>query len=196
MKRTATLFFLLTFTLIGAAACTERETTTATTLATDTGTDTTMTATDTATQTALQPADQEFINKAAKMGMAEVKLATTVSSRAESEDVRNYAQRMIDDHNRSNEELRSFATGKGMTLPTELDADKRELDTKLASLSGAELDRTYMGAMVQDHTTAVAEFERASKEAADADLRAWAAKTLPVLQEHHKVAQDTLAKLE
>ena len=196
MKRMMALLFLMTFTLAVAVACGERETTTDTAMVTDTGTDTAMTATDTAAQTSLQPADQEFVNKAAKIGMAEVQLGNTVSGRAESPEVRGYAERMVADHTRSNDELRSFATSKRMTLPTELNADKKELDTRLASLSGAELDRTYMDAMVQDHATAISEFERASNEASDPDLKAWATKTLPALQEHHKMAQDILSKLQ
>ena len=197
MKRTSTLLSILILTLSVAVACGERETTTDTVLSTETGTDTALTTTtDTGPQTSLQPADQEFVNKAAKIGMAEVQLGNTVSGRAESPEVRSYAERMVADHTRSNDELRSFATSKGMTLPTELDADKKELDTRLASLSGAELDRTYMDAMVQDHATAISEFERASNEASDPDLKAWATKTLPALQEHHKMAQDILSKLQ
>jgi putative membrane protein len=144
----------------------------------------------------ITPGDRTFAETAARIGMAEVQLATNVSNRAQTAEVRAFAQRMITDHNRSNQELTTLAAQKGIDPPADLDPKHKELDTTLATLAGPELDRTYMQAMVDDHAAAVAAFQSAAAEASDADLKAWAAKTLPVLHEHHRMAQEILGTLQ
>lgn len=142
------------------------------------------------------PGDRNFADTAARMGMAEVQLATNVSNRAQTQEVRSFAQRMITDHNRSNQELTTLSAQKGIDPPADLDPKHKELDTKLAGLTGPQLDRAYMQAMVEDHAAAVAAFQSAAAEATDAELKAWAAKTLPVLHEHHRMAQEILGTLK
>jgi putative membrane protein len=144
----------------------------------------------------LSPGDREFAETAAKTGMAEVQLATNVSNRAQTQEVRSFAQRMITDHNRSNQELTTLGATKGIDPPADIDPDKKALDTRLSGLTGPELDRTYMQAMVDDHAAAVSRFQSAAAQLTDRDLKAWAAKTLPVLQEHHRMAQDILGTLK
>jgi putative membrane protein len=144
----------------------------------------------------LSASDREFAETAAKTGMAEVQLATNVSARAQTQEVRSFAQRMITDHNRSNQELATLGATKGIDPPADIDPDKKTLDTKLSGLTGPELDRTYMQAMVDDHAAAVSRFESAAAQLTDPDLKAWAAKTLPVLQEHHRMAQEILGTLK
>ena len=143
----------------------------------------------------LAPGDREFAEKASRMGMAEVQLATNVSNRAQTQEVRSFAQQMIADHNRSNQELASLASRKGIDPPADVLPEHKALDEQLAKLTGPELDRAYMEAMVKDHEKAAAEFESASQQLTDPDLKAWAAKTLPVLHQHHKTAQDILATI-
>lgn len=141
------------------------------------------------------PADRAFVETAAKMGMAEVQLATNVSNRAQTQEVRSFAQQMITDHNRSNQELTTLAARKGIDPPADIDADKKALDTKLSGLTGPELDRTYMQAMVDDHAAAAAAFESAAAQLTDPDIKAWATKTLPVLHDHHRRAQEILGTM-
>jgi putative membrane protein len=144
----------------------------------------------------LSATDREFAETAARMGMAEVQLATNVSNRAQTQEARSFAQRMITDHNRSNGELATLGATKGIDPPADIEPDKKSLDTKLSGLTGPELDRTYMQAMVDDHAAAVSRFQSASAQLTDPDLKAWATKTLPVLQEHHRMAQEILATLK
>lgn len=144
----------------------------------------------------LQPGDREFAEKAARTGMAEVQLATNVSQRATNADVRAFAQRMIAEHNQSNQELTLLASRKGIDPPADLDEEHKALDAELAKLTGAALDKRYMEAMVKDHVAAATTFENASRQLADADLKAWAAKNLPVLHDHHHQAEQILAKLK
>jgi putative membrane protein len=185
-----------------AAACNRQETASTDTVPAGTPADTGTTVTSPAGEAspppagALSAADRTFADTAARMGMAEVQLATNVSNRAQTQEVRSFAQRMITDHNRSNQELTTLGAQKGIDPPADLDPKHKELDTKLAGLTGPELDRAYMQAMVDDHTTAVSTFESAAAQVTDPELKAFAAKTLPVLHEHHRMAQEILATLK
>lgn len=147
------------------------------------------------TANAVAPADRAFVREAAIGGMAEVDLGQLAASKAESPDVKQFGQRMVDDHGKANEELKSWASQKNVTLPTELDAKHKAEHAKLEKLSGAAFDRAYMASMVADHNKDVAAFTRESKMAKDAELKAWAGKTLPTLQEHQKMAKTINAKV-
>jgi putative membrane protein len=142
----------------------------------------------------LSAKDKEFVMKAAKGGMQEVELGQLVADKAQSDDVKQFAKRMVDDHSKANDELKSLAQQKGITLPTDLGADGKAMKAKLEKLSGAQLDKTYMQHMVMDHNKDVKEFQTESQNAKDSDLKSWAQKTLPTLQDHLKQAKDVASK--
>ena len=141
-------------------------------------------------------ADATFIKAAAMDGMAEVEHGRFVAQNAASADVKQFAQRMVDDHSKANEELKSLASQKNIALPTELDAKHKAMQAKLSKLKGAALDAAYMTHMVADHKAGVALFQREAKSGKDAETKAFAEKTLPTLQEHLKMAQDVSAKIK
>jgi putative membrane protein len=148
-----------------------------------------------ATGGTLAPADRHFVTEAAVGGLAEVELGKMAVDKASNADVKQFGQRMVDDHSKANDELRSWASSNGVTLPPETGATEKAVENRLSKLSGDAFDRAYMSAMVQDHTKDVAAFQQASKTAKNADLKAWAGKTLPTLQDHKKMAQDVKTKL-
>jgi putative membrane protein len=142
------------------------------------------------TKTAGQAAaDHQFAMKAAQGGLAEVELGRLATEKASSDEVKKFGQRMVDDHSKANDELKSEAQKKNITLPSSVDAKDKALMDRLSKLSGAAFDRAYMSAMVKDHRTDVAEFQNEASNGHDADLKAWAAKTLPTLQDHLKQAE-------
>ena len=140
-------------------------------------------------------ADQAFAKAAAMGGMAEVDLGKLAAGNGSSADVKQFGQRMVDDHGKGNDELKSWAAQKGVTLPAALNAKHKAEHARLEKMTGSAFDRAYMAAMVADHNQDVAEFQRESKAAKDADLKAWAAKTLPTLQDHQKSAKEINAKV-
>jgi putative membrane protein len=182
------------------------DTSTTTTSATDTsvttstvgasGSDTSGTAGTSSMASTVDHDDQEFMNKAAQGGMAEVMLGQTASSKGTSPDVKNFGNRMVSDHGKANDELKQLAQTKGVTLPADVDDESKKMADKLSKLSGKDFDKAYIDGMVEDHEKDVKEFEKASKNAKDPDLKAWAAKTLPTLQDHLKMAKETKAKLK
>jgi putative membrane protein len=140
-------------------------------------------------------ADHEFAMKAAMDGMTEVELGQIALKNAASEDVKTFAQRMIDDHSKAGDELKTLATSKGLTFPTALDAQHKKTVDDLAKLTGADFDRKYMESMVKDHDKAVALFEKEASSGKDAEAKAWAEKTLPTLREHQQQARDIAGKV-
>jgi putative membrane protein len=133
--------------------------------------------------------DRKFMEKAAEGGMAEVKLGQLATQKAGSDQVKQFGQRMVDDHSKANEQLKQVASEKGVTLPTELDkSTQREYD-KLSKLSGADFDREYMKHMVSDHKKDISEFKSEANKAKDADVKQFASSTLPTLEEHLNLAK-------
>jgi putative membrane protein len=135
--------------------------------------------------------DKLFVTKAAEGGLAEVQLGQLAADHASSDEVKKFGQRMVTDHGKANDELKSLAQQKNITVPTELNAKDKALHDRLAKLSGAAFDRAYMQHMLADHRTDVNEFKRESTAGKDQDVKAWASKTLPTLEEHLKLAEDT-----
>jgi putative membrane protein len=131
-----------------------------------------------------------FIMNAAKDGMAEVEIGKLATEKASNPQVKQFGQRMVDDHGKANEELKTLAQNKNVTLPTELDPKHKATRDRLSKLSGDAFDHAYMQEMVVDHRKAVNAFRTEEKSGTDPDIKAWAAKTLPTLEEHLKLAQE------
>ena len=129
-----------------------------------------------------------FIGAAAMDGLAEVEHGRLAAQNASSPEVKRFAQRMVDDHSKAAGELKGLAAKKEVALETELDDQHQATQDQLAKLKGAAFDKAYMSHMVKAHLEAVAQFQQEAKAGQDADVKAWAAKTLPTLQEHLKLA--------
>jgi putative membrane protein len=142
---------------------------------------------------ALSSADRQFMTKAAMMDMAEIQTGRLAVSQGASESVRQFGQRMIDDHTRTSQQLMQMASAAGFAPPQTLDAKHQAAADKLSRLTGAEFDRAYMKQMVKDHQEAVSLYQRQSTRGAMPDLRSFASATLPALQEHLTMARSMAA---
>ena len=137
----------------------------------------------------LSKSDRNFITEAAHGGHAEVELGKMAQQNGGSQEVKSFGERMVQDHGKANEELAAIAKNHGVTPPMEPNAKQRADAKRLAKLKGAEFDRAYADLMVKDHQKTIALFEKEAKSGGQEELKAFASKTLPVLQEHHKMAQ-------
>ena len=137
----------------------------------------------------LSASDKQFIQKAATGGMAEVELGKLAQEKASSPEVKAFGQMMVDDHSKANDELKTLASQKGITLPTDAGAAHKAKISKLEGLSGEQFDRAYMQEMLKDHKKDVADFKRTAKSSKDQDLKDWAAKKVPTLEQHLQHAQ-------
>ena len=140
--------------------------------------------------------DDNFMTKAAQGGMAEVELGRLAASKAQNAEVKKYAQMMIEDHTNANTELKSLATKKSVTLPTEVNAEQKATMEKLKALSGADFDKAYVETMVSDHKKTVDLFQTESTGGTDADAKAFASKTLPTLKKHLEMIQEIQSKMK
>jgi putative membrane protein len=135
-------------------------------------------------QNNLSSSDRQFITEAAQGGLAEVQLGQLASQRGTSNAVKEYGQRMVQDHTQVNEQLKQLATQKGVTLPTSIGSKNQQVKQRLSNLSGTNFDREYLNQMLQDHEKDVAAFQTAAQQGQDPDVKVFAAQALPTLQEH------------
>jgi len=133
--------------------------------------------------------DIEFVLDAAKGGMAEVELGKLAADHAKNDEVKKFAQRMVDDHSKANDELKSIAEAKGIKLPADTDATHKATMRRLEKLNGAAFDRAYMQMMVGDHVKDVNEFKKESNSGRDSQVKAFASSKLPTLEEHLQQAR-------
>jgi putative membrane protein len=138
----------------------------------------------------VHPMTKRFMTKAAQDSMAEVELGKLAQEKGQGAEVKNYGQKLVSDHTKANDELKALASDKGVTLPTSLGAEHKATKARLEKLSGAAFDRAFRDVMVADHQKAVALFRKQAHSGKDRDVKAWAAKTLPTLEEHLKMARD------
>ena len=137
----------------------------------------------------LNSQDRDFLMDAAMGGIMEVEMGRMAAQLGSSDAVKQFGRRMVDDHSQANTELMSLASSKGITLPTALDQKHQQEMRKMQRMKGADFDRAYMKTMVSDHTKDVSGFEKQSTRGTDPDLKAFASKTLPTLQEHLQLAR-------
>ena len=128
--------------------------------------------------------DSKFAVMAASGGMMEVQLGELAQQKASSQRVKDFGAMMVRDHTKANDELKNLAGMKNITVPPAPGEDHMDQITNLSKKSGREFDREYMKMMVDDHQEDIDEFEKCSNNSKDADLKAFAAKTLPVLRTH------------
>jgi putative membrane protein len=133
--------------------------------------------------------DSEFVVAAADGGMLEVQLAQLALTKATSPKVKEFAQTMVDDHSKANEELKSLAQTKNITLPSTISEEKQKDYNDLSEKSGNEFDKAYSDYMVKDHKDDVDKFKKAAEGAEDADIKTWAANKVPVLEHHLSMAE-------
>ena len=137
----------------------------------------------------LSHGDKEFIEEAAKGGMFEVQSGQMAAQKASDAGVKEFANKLVQDHGKANDELKQIAEAKGVKMPDkEKMGDRHEMD-KLKKLNGAAFDREFAQHSVKDHQKDIKEFEKATQKVKDPDVKAWAEKQLPVLKEHLAMAQ-------
>lgn len=128
--------------------------------------------------------DSEFLAKAASGGMLEVALGKAVATGAMTPDAKKFAEQMVTDHTKANAELMALAAKKNITLPATLSDDHKDVLKKVTEEKGIKMDQEYMKEMLKDHEEDVKEFTDASIKATDPEIKAFAAKQVPVLKMH------------
>jgi putative membrane protein len=150
---------------------------------------------DTGKATAAGATPSAFAAAAAEDGETEVALGGLALRKSSNDQVRKFAQKMVQDHGQANQELESIVKRQGLILPTKLDEKHEAMVRSLEAKSGVAFDKAYAELMAKDQANAVAMYESASNSS-DPDLAAFAKKSLPTLQEHEQLADNLRALVE
>jgi len=134
--------------------------------------------------------DKAFVRDAAEGGMTEVELGKLAQDKATSDAVKQFGQKMVDDHTKANDELKKVAGAESITIPEKLDSKHQARVDKLAKLSGDEFDRAYVKDQLKDHEQDVHEFSEEAQSGSDAAVKNFASQTLPTIQQHLAMVKD------
>jgi putative membrane protein len=135
--------------------------------------------------------DRMFAINAAEGGIAEVEMGKLAVVQGSTQAVRDFGQRMVDDHSKASDQLMSLAAESSINLPTDLSAkDKAEIE-RLRGLSGSDFDKAYMNLTIKDHQADLAAFEKEAGSGQNPELKNFASATLPMLKEHLGMAKRT-----
>jgi putative membrane protein len=140
--------------------------------------------------------DRNFVKDMAADGQAEIGLGEMAQQKATDPDVKAFAAMMVRDHSKAGEELKSIAAKHNIELNADLDDQAKDLREQLAKKSGAEFDRDYIKAMVDDHEQAVDDAKDKAEHSDNPEIKQWASKTLPTLQQHLERAKQISSALE
>ena len=136
----------------------------------------------------LSQKDVSFIQKAASGGQQEIENGKMAEKQGKSADVKRIGARMVADHTKANKELTELANRKGVKFDTR--------GVKAQNIGAADFDRQYLKLLEIVHKNDIAEFQAQAKSGDDRDLKAWAAKTLPTLQQHLAMIEDAMRKVK
>lgn len=137
-----------------------------------------------------------FVTLAGQAGMAEIALANMALSKSQNEDVRQFAQAMIRDHSSAGDELKTLAATKTYEFPADVNETQKAIEENLSRLPSAAFDKEYVKVAVADHSAAVGLFSAEAKSGADPEMKAWAARTLPVIKMHLEKAEALSSKVK
>jgi putative membrane protein len=130
--------------------------------------------------------DRKFIQDAANGGGAEVADGRVAMQRGESAEVKKIGSQMVADHSKANKELVALADKKGIAIEIN--------KAKARNFPKENFDGNYLASMETDHKADIKVFEKEASSGNDAELKAWAAKTLPTLKMHLSMVQDAMKK--
>ena len=134
--------------------------------------------------------DRRFVKEAALGGMTEVELGKLAAQKASRDDVKQFGQKMVDDHTKANDQLKQVASKENIPVPDALDSKHQSRVDKLSKLSGADFDKAYIKDQLKDHQTDVKEFSAEAQSGMDPNIKTFASNTLPALQEHLEMAKN------
>ena len=138
--------------------------------------------------------DEKFMKNAVSGGMFEVKMGEFAAKQATDEKVKSFAQRMVADHSKANQELMDTAKKVGFMVPDAMDNKDQRMYDSLAKLEGSKFDSEYIKHMVKDHEKDIDEFKKEAKDGKNADVKQFAQNSIPTLEEHLRMAKEAEKK--
>lgn len=144
--------------------------------------------------TSASSSDKKFVRSALEGGNAEVKLGQLAAQKGSSEDVKQFGQKMVDDHTKLGDQMKQIAQQQGIQVPDGIPAKDKALQMKLSGLSGDDFDKAYIKAMVQDHQKDLSEFKKEASSGNDTSIKDAASQGAQVISEHLQMVQQMAQK--
>ncbi len=137
-------------------------------------------------------ADEKLMSQLAEANLSEISASKMALEKSQNDQVKSFAQKMVDDHTRSLDELKQLAQAKGVTLPTEPSREQKAMEKRLSSLSGEKFDKQYLEqAGERSHKSTHKLLKQASTKAQDTDLKNYASKAMGVVESHQQLTEET-----
>ena len=178
------IFALLPVFCFLVLACNDTSDTESTTYNSTSSTTATDTNTNTTNNVVTDEKSSEFLKKVTNSGMAEIQLAKLAQQKATIDAVKNFAAMLERDHTAVNQQVKTLADQRSVTLPTTLSDDKQKMYTDMDKMTGKTFDKDYISMMVKAHNDGISLFEDTRSNASDIDVKNFADKTLPALKMH------------
>lgn len=150
---------------------------------------------DVSEETPRSTGDNEFLGQAMKDSLAEVELCELALQKTANDEIKAFAQRMIDEHSQMGSTIEQLAGKKNVGLPKDISSEDQSVIDNLSKLSGQEFDKRFMDQNVKDHEKDIKVFKYYAQQAEDADIKALADKGAQTLRKHLDMARDLAGKL-
>lgn len=141
------------------------------------------------------PSAESFLTDVIEGGNTEVALGKLAQTQSKNPDIKKFGQMLVTDHSKANQEATALAKKMNINVPTGMGSHQSTYD-KLKGLTGDDFDREFVEDMVSDHQKDVSTFQKESQNSSDADVKAFATKTLPVLQKHLDTVKGIQGKMK
>ena len=134
---------------------------------------------------------QQFVTKATNANMFEIQSSQLALDKSKNENVKQFAQMIIDDHKKAGSELKSVLSDANANVkaPQTLDQEHAKKLDQLKSAAGTDFDKSYVQMQTDGHEQAVELFQSYSQNGDNPALKSWAGKTLPTLEKHMQKAE-------
>jgi putative membrane protein len=146
--------------------------------------------------TQLDVDSQKFLQNAAQGNINEIAMGKLGLQQAKSDDVKAFANTLITDHTAALDSVKALAAQHNVALPTEVDSQGKAMADRLGKRTGVEFDVAFLGLAITDHRKDIKDFQAQVTSARNEDIRAFAQKTLPVLEKHLTMATNVLNQMK
>jgi putative membrane protein len=126
---------------------------------------------------------ESFLKNAAQGGMAEVEMGKLATAQAKDPEIKKFAQMMVTEHSTTNADLEKVAASKKIDIPKDMGSHQPGMD-KLKKLSGSDFDKYYAEQMFFGHEAKLKAFQKQAESGSDPEVKAFAAKGVPLIQKH------------
>lgn len=147
-------------------------------------------------KSSLQMSPSRFVTESVTGSLAEINLGRLAASKGESDSVKQFGERMVNDHTAALEKVRRVAQEKNIPVPSSPDSKHEKLAARLEKLSGTDFDKAYIQHMIRDHEKDVRTAERVSENSADADVKQLASTLLTTYRAHLERAREIGGELK